>query len=143
MVGAAPTLPLALQSRELQRFIHDPQLAQALEHVFGHSLGQVDGAVGVEDLNSADRTTIQTRFIGDGTHDVAWLDPVSPAHLDAKALHVIFRRTRRPLATPAVPPPLTPNPQIPAAITATVAARPVLAHLMEVFLTLEQQGFAG
>ena len=45
----------------------------------------------IKDLDPADAAAAQARLIGDGADDVAGLDPIAPAHLDAEALHVLFR----------------------------------------------------
>src|SRR6185503_11436802 len=77
----------------------DPRLAQALMDVLRHSGRQADDRVPIEDLDAADVSGVDACFVRDRADDVAGLNAVLAADLDAVAdeLHVLARRPRRPL----------------------------------------------
>ena len=59
--AAATTLlkrVLAVETGDLQRLVHHAKLAEALEDIFGHALGKIDGAVGIKDLNPANGAAV-------------------------------------------------------------------------------------
>ena len=55
-----------------------------------HAFGQVDQAVVVADVDAADETAFQLGLVGDGADDVARLDAVRVADLDAEGFHADF-----------------------------------------------------
>src|SRR5688572_16808298 len=83
-VGAADAQRLAGHAHALE-VVHD--LAR-------HAFGQVDQAVVVADVDAADETALQLGLVGDGADDVAGLDAMHMADLDAEGFHADFRRAR-------------------------------------------------
>src|SRR6185437_12154867 len=68
---------------DAQLLLHHPHFLQMLEHFRRHAVGQVDQAVVVADAEAADELAVQPGFVGDRTDDVARLDAVLVADLDA------------------------------------------------------------
>src|SRR5690349_15907331 len=99
----AQSLGLTLQgATDLQLLAGDANLLQLPENLLRHSCRQIDEAVVFADHDPADELAVQTRFIGDRTHDVAGLDSVRTADFDAVRLHVGIRDLRS-LTSAALP----------------------------------------
>src|SRR5207342_286090 len=72
-----------------------PDGLEMLHHIDRHARGQVDQAVVLEDLDTADVFALQAGFVGDGTDDVARLHAVVVADFDAESFQAGFRLVRR------------------------------------------------
>src|SRR5690606_27125820 len=69
-----------------QRPAGDPHLLKVLEQLGRHALRQVDQAVVAADVDAADVTRFQFGLVGDRADDVARLDAMLVADVDAKGL---------------------------------------------------------
>jgi hypothetical protein len=58
--------------------------------VIGHSGGQVDGAVFVEDLDASDAGAVELCFVGDGADDIAGFYVVSVSDFESEGFHIVI-----------------------------------------------------
>src|SRR5688500_18225273 len=77
----------------------DAGLLEDLEHLSRHALWQVDQAVVVADVDSADEAAFEVGLVGDHADDVARLHAVDVTDFDAEGFHADFgsRVAARPL----------------------------------------------
>lgn len=54
--------------------------------LFRHAFWQIDSGKGIKDPDVTDEAAFDIGFIGNGTNNLAWLDAMLIAHLDAEAL---------------------------------------------------------
>src|SRR5690606_34509963 len=73
---------------DAQLFAADADLLQVRHQLRRHALRQVDQAVAAADVDAPDIARVQLDLVGDGADQVARLDLVLMAHLDAKGFHV-------------------------------------------------------
>lgn len=67
----------------------DADILEQLEDVIGHSGGQVDGAVFVEDLDASDARAVELCFVGDSADDIAGFYVVSVSDFESEGFHVM------------------------------------------------------
>src|SRR5450830_994834 len=90
----------AVIKADAQFLARDHDRFQVVEDFRRHAFRQVQHAVIVKDIDTADMLGFQVRFVGDGAHDVAWRHRVLTAHFDAVGRHarawtLLLRRARR------------------------------------------------
>ena len=84
-------LVFAAGAADVQLLIANPDFLQVIENVFWHSQRQIDEAVVVPDIDMADVFGIDTRFVSDGSDNVARLHFMIVSYLDAETFHALGR----------------------------------------------------
>src|SRR5690606_630392 len=64
-----------------QRTLANTGFLDHFQYIGGHALGQVDGGEVISDIDVADETALDVRFVGDSAHDLARLDTVMGTHV--------------------------------------------------------------
>ena len=90
----------AIVMNNIHRATAHSDLLQIIEDVLRHTFRQIDQAEAVANFDLANMLSVQTRFVGDGTDDIARHNTVVVADLDTKALFPFVRRRCRSTASP-------------------------------------------
>src|SRR6056297_3152054 len=69
-------------------------VSQRVENSCWHPGGQVNRAERAVNRDGADGFAVDSRFVSDGSDNIAWLDSIAVADFDAIALHAIAGRSR-------------------------------------------------
>ena len=72
---------------DAQLLVAHPDVFELIEHFSWHSLGKINGAVIVVDLNGADKFVVKPCFIGNGSDDIPRFGSILVTNFDSETLH--------------------------------------------------------